>query len=162
MTQVVKNPPPNAGDISDTGSIPGCERSPGGGLGNPLQYSCLENPHEQRSLAGYSPWGFRVRLDWSNLARMHSGVGIWQSSFSAPTRHPVVLIHAYQNSGRLFAKLEFLFLKVIIRILIVKQGILIQHGKIKIHRVSEFEFYHLHFQLYGFGRITLSKLLSHF
>ena len=39
---------------------------------------------------------------------------------------------------------------------------LIQHGKIKIHKVSEFEFYHLHFQLYGFGLITLSKLLSHF
>ena len=30
---------------------------PGGGNGNPLQYSCLENPHGQRSLAGYSPWG---------------------------------------------------------------------------------------------------------
>ena len=30
---------------------------PGGGPGNPLQYSCLENPHGQRSLAGYSPWG---------------------------------------------------------------------------------------------------------
>ena len=93
---------------------------------------------------------------------MRSGVRIWQSSVSAPTRHPVVLIHAYQNSGRLFAKLEFLFLKVIIRILIVKQGILIQLGRIKIHKVSEFEFYHLHFQLYGFGPITLSKLLSHF
>ena len=33
------------------------ERSPGEGLGNPLQYSCLENPHGQRSLAGCSPWG---------------------------------------------------------------------------------------------------------
>ena len=32
-------------------------RSPGGGPGNPLQYSCLENPHGQRSLAGYCPWG---------------------------------------------------------------------------------------------------------
>ena len=41
---VVKNPPDNAGDIIDTGSIPGSGRSPGGGLGNPLQYSCLENP----------------------------------------------------------------------------------------------------------------------
>ena len=39
------------------GSIPGLERSPGGGHGNPLQYYCLENPHEQRSLAGWSPWG---------------------------------------------------------------------------------------------------------
>ena len=35
----------------------GWEDSPGGGHGNPLQYSCLENPHGQRSLAGYSPWG---------------------------------------------------------------------------------------------------------
>ena len=41
---MVKNPPDNAGDIRDTGSIPGSGRSPGGGLGNPLQYSCLENP----------------------------------------------------------------------------------------------------------------------
>ena len=39
------------------GSIPGLGRSPGGGHGNPLQYSCLENPHGQRSLAGYSPRG---------------------------------------------------------------------------------------------------------
>ena len=37
------------------GSIPGLGRSPKGGRGNPLQYSCLENPHGQRSLAGYSP-----------------------------------------------------------------------------------------------------------
>ena len=44
----------NAGDL---GSIPGLGRSPGGGHGSSLQYSCLENPHGQRSLAGYSPWG---------------------------------------------------------------------------------------------------------
>ena len=43
----------------DPGSIPGLGRSPGGGHGNPLQYSCLENPHGQRSLVGYSPWGCR-------------------------------------------------------------------------------------------------------
>ena len=41
---VVKNPPANAGDIRDTDSTPGLGRSPGGGHGNPLQYSCLENP----------------------------------------------------------------------------------------------------------------------
>ena len=40
-------------------------RSPGGGHGNPLQYSCLENPDGQRSLVGYSPWGHRVRHDWA-------------------------------------------------------------------------------------------------
>ena len=34
-------------------------RSPGGGHGNPLQYSCLENPYGQRSLAGYNPWGHK-------------------------------------------------------------------------------------------------------
>ena len=44
-------------NVKDLGSIPGLGRSPGGGHGNPLQYSCLENPHGQRSLGGYSPWG---------------------------------------------------------------------------------------------------------
>ena len=39
--------------------IPGLGRSPGGGHGNALQYSCLENPHGQRILAGYSPWGLK-------------------------------------------------------------------------------------------------------
>ena len=41
---LVKNPPANAGDIRDAGSMPGSGRSPGVGNGNPLQYSCLENP----------------------------------------------------------------------------------------------------------------------
>ena len=41
---VVKNPPANAGDVRDLGLIPGSGRFPGGGHGNPLQYSCLENP----------------------------------------------------------------------------------------------------------------------
>ena len=49
---VLKNLPANVGDES---SIPGSGRSPGEENGNPLQYSCLENPHGQRSLAGYSP-----------------------------------------------------------------------------------------------------------
>ena len=44
MAQMVKNPPANAGDA---GSIPGSGRSPGGGNGNPLQYSCLENPRDR-------------------------------------------------------------------------------------------------------------------
>ena len=47
----------SAGKAGDEGSIPGSGRSPGGGHGNPLQYSCLENPHGQRSLAGYSTRG---------------------------------------------------------------------------------------------------------
>ena len=46
-------------NMGDLGSIPRVGRSPGGEHGNPLQYSCLENPHGQRSLAGYSPWGHK-------------------------------------------------------------------------------------------------------
>ena len=44
----------SAGDL---GSIPGLGRSPGRKHGNPLEYFCLENPHGQRSLVGYSPQG---------------------------------------------------------------------------------------------------------
>ena len=47
MALVVKNPPANAGDVKDTGLIPGLERSPAEGNGNPLQYSCLENPMDR-------------------------------------------------------------------------------------------------------------------
>jgi len=52
---VVKNSPANAGDIREVGSIPRLGRYPRGGHGNPLQYSCVENPHGQGSLVGYSP-----------------------------------------------------------------------------------------------------------
>ena len=44
---VVKNSPANAKEVKDPGSIPGLGRSPGGRHGNPLQYSCLENPMER-------------------------------------------------------------------------------------------------------------------
>ena len=60
---MVKHPPANAGDARDVGSIPGLGRSPGGENGNPLQYSCLENPMDKRRLVGYSPWGHRVGHD---------------------------------------------------------------------------------------------------
>ena len=46
---MVKNLPANSGDIRDVGSIPGSERSPGGGHGNPLQYSCLGNRMDRGS-----------------------------------------------------------------------------------------------------------------
>ena len=51
---VGKEPACNAGDARDMGLIPGWGRSPGGGHGNPIQYSYLENPHEPRNLVGYS------------------------------------------------------------------------------------------------------------
>ena len=46
---VIKNPPPSAGDARDTGSIPGSGRYFGRGHGNPLQYSCLENPMDRKA-----------------------------------------------------------------------------------------------------------------
>ena len=54
MAQTVKNPP--AMRETRVRSL-SWEDAPGGGHGNPLQYSCLENPHGQRSLVTYSPWG---------------------------------------------------------------------------------------------------------
>ena len=47
----------SAFNVGDLGSNPGLGRPPGGGHGSPPQHSCLENPHEQRILVGYSPWG---------------------------------------------------------------------------------------------------------
>ena len=44
---MVKNPPANAGNITDSGSVPGSGRSPGEGHDNPLQYPCLENPMDR-------------------------------------------------------------------------------------------------------------------
>ena len=58
----------NAGDL---GSIPGLGRSPGGGHGNPLYYSCLGNPHGQRSLASYSPWGCKELDRTDRLSTAH-------------------------------------------------------------------------------------------
>ena len=49
MVLVVKNLPASAGDIRDMGSISGLGRSPGGGHGNPVQYSCVENPMDRRA-----------------------------------------------------------------------------------------------------------------
>ena len=61
MALVVKNPLANTGDIRDLGSVPGLRRSPGGGHGNPLQYSSLGNPMDTRA------W-------W---ATVHSGAKSW-------------------------------------------------------------------------------------
>ena len=47
MAQLVKNLPVSAGEARDKGSVPGSGRSPGGGQGNPLQYSCWENPMDR-------------------------------------------------------------------------------------------------------------------
>ena len=58
---VVKNPPATVGDVRDTGSIPGLGRSPGEGNGNPLQYSCLQNPMDRGACRLQSIGSHRVR-----------------------------------------------------------------------------------------------------
>ena len=64
---VVKNPPANAGDVRDTGLIPGWGRSPGGGNGSPLQSSCLENPMDRGAW-----WAtvLSVIQSWTRLKRL--------------------------------------------------------------------------------------------
>ena len=64
MVLVVKNPSANAGDIRDTGLIPGSGRCPGGGNGNPLQYSCLENPMDRED---WQTTVHRVTKSWTRL-----------------------------------------------------------------------------------------------
>ena len=77
MALVVKNPPGNAGDIRDAGLIPGSGRSPGGGLGNPLQYSCwripwTEEPGGLQSIGSQKNQIQLKRLSWH--ARTHTGI----------------------------------------------------------------------------------------
>ena len=67
MALLVKNPPANAEDIRDKGSISGSGRSPGGGHGNPLQYFCLENP-----IDGGAWWAVvhGVTENWTYMKRL--------------------------------------------------------------------------------------------
>ena len=66
---VVKNPPANAGDGRDTASIPGLGRSPGGEHGNPLQYSCLENPMDREA---WQSTVHRVTKSWTQLKQLNT------------------------------------------------------------------------------------------
>ena len=66
----------SACNVGDPDLIPGSGRSPGEGNGNPLQYCCLENPMEGRSLVGYSPW---VRKESDMTERLHFHFIYWRS-----------------------------------------------------------------------------------
>ena len=76
---MVKNPSANAGTIGDAGSIPGWGRSPGGGNGNPFQYSCLKNSlNRGASQAIHSMESQRVRQDWARMNRWcHGNWTLW-------------------------------------------------------------------------------------
>ena len=77
---VVKNSPANAGDIRDVGLIPGLGRSPGGGHGNPLQYSCLENPMDRGAWLGTV---HGVAKSGTQLSEFHFTSDVyWESAFS--------------------------------------------------------------------------------
>ena len=71
VDSVVKNLPDKAGVTVGVDSVPGLGRSSGGENGHPLQYSCLEQSHGQRSLAGYSPWGCKESYSTEGLS-MHA------------------------------------------------------------------------------------------
>ena len=68
---VVKNPPANAGDVRDVGSIPGSGRSPGEGNGNLLQYSCLENTMDR---GAWQATVHGVTKSWTQLKQLSTPV----------------------------------------------------------------------------------------
>ena len=70
---VVKNPPAHEGD-RDAGSIPGSGRSPGGGHGNLLQYSCLENPKDR---GAWQTRVHRVAKSWTQLRQLSTCIHIY-------------------------------------------------------------------------------------
>ena len=67
MLLMVKNLPASAGDLRDVGLIPGSGRSPGGGRGHPLHYSCLENPMDRRA---WRAMVHRVAQSWTQLRQL--------------------------------------------------------------------------------------------
>ena len=71
MALVVWNPPANAGDVTGEGSIPGWGRSPGGGHGNPLQCSCLENPKDRGAWRAVVHRVAKSRTQWKRHS-MHA------------------------------------------------------------------------------------------
>ena len=92
---VVKSLPTNAGDIGDTGLIPGWGKSPGGVHGNPLEYSCMENLHGQRRLVGYSAQGWKESdtTEATEHAHMHKA-----ARTAAAKSHPILYRLSPQGS----------------------------------------------------------------
>ena len=127
---VVKKLPANAGGVRDADSIPGSERSPGGGHGNPLQYSCLENPLDR---GAWQATVHRVAKSWTRLKQlsmkasfyqitlwcwslMHCWLTCVQSLWCGPeTRSKESLIHGGLTKKPLFP-FSFLFKKIFNRI----------------------------------------------
>ena len=106
---VVKNPPAKAGDIRDAGLIPGSGRSPGGGHGSPLHYSCLEDPTDREAW-----WAMvhSVTKTWTWLKRLSTHTHISQadlSQYSIPKMLLGINACAMKDGSMLFDTL-FLYL----------------------------------------------------
>ena len=85
LVLVVKNPPANAGKLEDPGSLPGSGRSPWGGHGNPLQYSCLENPMEGGA--------------WKAIVHRVAKSRTWQHTHTHTHTH-THMFHRFTKDGR--------------------------------------------------------------
>ena len=106
VAQTVKNLPAMQGDLD---AIPGLGRSPGRGHGNPLQYTCLENPHGQRNLTGYSPWGRKESDTTEGLNSAHVSIHLL---ISLPIYllfiHPCMYVYMYPS---LYLSCNFIILE---------------------------------------------------
>ena len=100
VTQMVKNPLA----MWETGFDPWVGKIPGGRHGNPLQYSCLENPHEQRNLVGYTPWGGKESDITERLSTAHT---TFKGNF------PFTVIRKYWLFPPLKKKKAFIYLAVL-------------------------------------------------
>ena len=76
MALGLKNPPANAEDLRDVGSIPGPGRFPGGGHSNPLQYSCLENPMDR---GAWQATSIKKKKEKENLWEKREGKRKWKT-----------------------------------------------------------------------------------
>ena len=106
MVLVVKNPPATAGDIRDTGSIPRWRRSPGGGNGNSIQYSCLENPLD-RGAWWSMVYGVTKSQPLLKRLRMHAHIIDIQYILSWEVNYPVIKDH-HDNGVLNFLWVNFL------------------------------------------------------
>ena len=100
MPLLVMNPPANAGHVRDAGSIRGWGRSPGGGHGNPLQYSFLENPMDR---GAWQAIVHRVKKSWTQLKQFSTHAHLLQIFFPS-------LWFIFSFSWLSFAEQKFLFL----------------------------------------------------
>ena len=95
---MVKNPPVNAGDISDSGLIPGPGRFPGGGKGYPLQYPCLENPMDR---GAWRAAVYRVTQSRTRLKRLRCTCTWQKTREGPPISHTLSQPHIHISEGDL-------------------------------------------------------------